>query len=125
MAYTVADQIIEVLVHAGVRRVYGLVGDSLNPLADSIRRNPAIEWVHVHNEEAAALAAAAEAQLTAVLPHSRGWGGTRRPGRADTTVKGYSAGSYEVMDARPVACVHALLAQPTDHGQGTIGPAKT
>ncbi|MDT7668789.1 MAG: hypothetical protein QOC74_1572, partial [Pseudonocardiales bacterium] len=56
MAYTVADQMIEVLVQAGVRRVYGLVGDSLNPLADAIRRNPAIEWVHVHNEEAAALA---------------------------------------------------------------------
>ncbi|MDT7658677.1 MAG: hypothetical protein QOF38_3392 [Pseudonocardiales bacterium] len=67
MAYTVADQMIEVLVQAGVRRVYGLVGDSLNPLADAIRRNPAIEWVHVHNEEAAALAAASEAQLTGQL----------------------------------------------------------
>jgi pyruvate dehydrogenase (quinone) len=79
MAYTVADQIIEVLVHAGVRRVYGLVGDSLNPLADAIRRNPAIEWVHVHNEEAAALAAAAEAQLTgqiAVCAGSCGPGNT-------------------------------------------------
>jgi pyruvate dehydrogenase (quinone) len=67
MAYTVADQMIEVLIQAGVRRVYGLVGDSLNPLADAIRRNPQIEWVHVHNEEAAALAAAAEAQLTGQL----------------------------------------------------------
>jgi pyruvate dehydrogenase (quinone) len=67
MAYTVADQMIEVFVQAGVRRVYGLVGDSLNPLADAIRRNPGIEWVHVHNEEAAALAAAAEAQLTGRL----------------------------------------------------------
>jgi thiamine pyrophosphate-dependent acetolactate synthase large subunit-like protein len=67
MALTVADQMIEVFVQAGVRRVYGLVGDSLNPLADAIRRNPAIEWVHVHNEEAAALAAAAEAQLTGQL----------------------------------------------------------
>lgn len=67
MAATVADQIIEVLVQAGVQRVYGLVGDSLNPLADAIRRNPAIEWVHVRNEEAAALAAAAEAQLTGRL----------------------------------------------------------
>ncbi|WP_028937779.1 pyruvate dehydrogenase [Pseudonocardia spinosispora] len=67
MAYTVADQMIEVLVQAGVRRVYGLVGDSLNPLADAIRRNPDITWVHVHNEEAAALAAASEAQLTGQL----------------------------------------------------------
>jgi pyruvate dehydrogenase (quinone) len=67
VAVTVADQMIEVLVQAGVQRVYGLVGDSLNPLADAIRRNPAISWVHVHNEEAAALAAAAEAQLTGRL----------------------------------------------------------
>src|SRR5882762_11677821 len=67
MAHTVADQMIEVLIQAGVRRIYGLVGDSLNPLADAIRRNPGIAWVHVHNEEAAALAAAAEAQLTGRL----------------------------------------------------------
>src|SRR5689334_5440003 len=64
---TVGDQMIEVLTQAGVRRVYGLVGDSLNPIADAIRRNPAMDWVHVHNEEAAALAAAAEAQLTGRL----------------------------------------------------------
>jgi pyruvate dehydrogenase (quinone) len=67
MAPTVADQLIEVLRQAGVRRVYGLVGDSLNPIADAIRRTPDVEWVHVHNEEAAALAAAAEAQLTGRL----------------------------------------------------------
>jgi pyruvate dehydrogenase (quinone) len=67
MSQTVADQIIEVLVQAGVQRIYGLVGDSLNPIADSIRRTPGIDWVHVHNEEAAALAAAAEAQVTGRL----------------------------------------------------------
>jgi pyruvate dehydrogenase (quinone) len=67
MAQTVADQLIEVLRQAGVRRVYGLVGDSLNPIADAIRRTEDVEWVHVHNEEAAALAAAAEAQLTGRL----------------------------------------------------------
>jgi pyruvate dehydrogenase (quinone) len=67
MSQTVADQMIEVLRQGGVARVYGLVGDSLNPIADAIRRNPRIEWVHVHNEEAAALAAAAEAQLTGRL----------------------------------------------------------
>ena len=67
MAQTVADQLIEILRQAGVRRVYGLVGDSLNPIADAIRRTPDVEWVHVHNEEAAALAAAAEAQLTGRL----------------------------------------------------------
>jgi pyruvate dehydrogenase (quinone) len=67
MAATIADQMIEVLVQAGVRRIYGLVGDSLNPVADAVRRHPDMEWVHVHNEEAAALAAASEAQLTGRL----------------------------------------------------------
>jgi pyruvate dehydrogenase (quinone) len=64
---TVADQLVEVLVQAGVRRIYGIVGDSLNSLSDAIRRNDEIEWVHVHNEEAAAFAASAEAQLTGEL----------------------------------------------------------
>ncbi|HET6478857.1 MAG TPA: pyruvate dehydrogenase [Actinoplanes sp.] len=64
---TVADQFVEVLVQAGVERVFGIVGDSLNALSDAIRRNNAIEWVHVYNEESAAFAAAAEAQLTGEL----------------------------------------------------------
>ena len=67
MSPTVADQMIELLHQAGVERIYGLVGDSLNPLADAIRRDGRIRWVHVHNEEAAALAATAEAQLTGRL----------------------------------------------------------
>ncbi|WP_236028436.1 thiamine pyrophosphate-binding protein [Paractinoplanes lichenicola] len=64
---TVADQLVEVLVQAGVERIYGIVGDSLNALSDAIRRNDAIEWVHVHNEESAAFMAAAEAQVTGKL----------------------------------------------------------
>ena len=64
---TVADQFIEVLKQAGVRRVYGVVGDSLNPVVDAIRRADGIEWVHVRNEEAGAFAAAAEAQTTGRL----------------------------------------------------------
>ncbi|RZT84270.1 pyruvate dehydrogenase (quinone) [Pseudonocardia sediminis] len=67
MSTTVADQMIELLHQAGVERIYGLVGDSLNPLADAIRRDGRIAWVHVHNEEAAALAASSEAQLTGRL----------------------------------------------------------
>lgn len=63
----VADQFIEVLVQAGVARVYGIVGDSLNPIVDAIRRTPGIEWVHTRHEEAAAFAAGAEAQLTGRL----------------------------------------------------------
>jgi pyruvate dehydrogenase (quinone) len=69
---TAADQLVRDLVQMGVRRIYGLVGDSLNPISDAVRRaDPAdrdgIDWVHVHNEEAAAFAAAAEAQLTGRL----------------------------------------------------------
>lgn len=64
---TVADDLLEVLVRAGVRRIYGLVGDSLNAFSDAVRRDGRVEWVHVHNEEAAAFAASAEAQLTGRL----------------------------------------------------------
>src|SRR5882672_6402259 len=64
---TVGEQLVHVLRQAGVARVYGVVGDSLNPFVDAIRRTEGIEWIHVRNEEAAALAAAAEAQLTGRL----------------------------------------------------------
>ena len=75
----VAEQLVRVLLQAGVERVYGVVGDSLNPIVDAIRRAPGIVWVHVHNEEAGALAASAEAQLTgrlAVCAGSSGPGNT-------------------------------------------------
>ncbi|WP_405021494.1 pyruvate dehydrogenase [Kitasatospora sp. NBC_00070] len=58
---------VEVLRQAGVERVYGVVGDSLNPVVDAIRRTDGIEWVHVRNEEAGAFAAAADAELTGRL----------------------------------------------------------
>src|ERR1700731_1980178 len=61
---TVADQFAETLAAAGVKRIYGIVGDSLNGLTDSIRRQGQIEWVHVRHEEVAAFAAGAEAHLT-------------------------------------------------------------
>ncbi|MFC5720879.1 pyruvate dehydrogenase [Streptomyces gamaensis] len=64
---TVAEQFVDILVHAGVRRIYGVVGDSLNPVVDAVRRNAAIDWVHVRHEETAAFAAGAEAQLSGRL----------------------------------------------------------
>jgi len=67
MSRTVADQIAEILAAVGVRRVYGVVGDSLNGITDSLRRQREIEWVHVHHEEAGAFAAGAEAHLTGQL----------------------------------------------------------
>src|SRR5277367_6974853 len=67
MSRTVADQIAEILAAVGVRRVYGVVGDSLNGITDSLRRQREIEWVHVRHEEAGAFAAGAEAHLTGQL----------------------------------------------------------
>ena len=67
MAKSVADQFAETLAVVGVKRIYGIVGDSLNGLTDSIRRQGKIEWLHVRHEEVAAFAAGAEAHLTAEL----------------------------------------------------------
>ena len=64
---TVADQFAEVLAAAGVKRIYGIVGDSLNGFTDSIRRQGKIQWIHVRHEEVAAFAASAEAHLTGSL----------------------------------------------------------
>lgn len=64
MARTVADQFIETLAAAGVRRIYGNVGDSLNGLTDAVRRHGQIKWIHVRQEEVAAFAAGADAHLT-------------------------------------------------------------
>src|SRR5262245_55246758 len=64
MMKTVADQFAETLAAAGVKRIYGIVGDSLNGITDAIRRQKTIEWIHLRHEERAAFAACAEAQLT-------------------------------------------------------------
>ncbi|MFE9406977.1 pyruvate dehydrogenase [Streptomyces sp. NPDC006530] len=63
----VAEQFVDILTRAGVQRMYGVVGDSLNPVVDAIRRNSAIDWIQVRHEEVAAFAAGAEAQLTGRL----------------------------------------------------------
>src|ERR1700729_2454409 len=64
---TVADQFAETLAAAGVKRIYGIVGDSLNGLTDAIRGQDKLEWVHVRHEEVAAFAAGADAHLTGSL----------------------------------------------------------
>jgi pyruvate dehydrogenase (quinone) len=63
----VADYMVETLVASGVRRVYGLPGDSLNGFTDAIRREDELEWQHVRHEEAAAFAAGGEAAITGEL----------------------------------------------------------
>ena len=64
MAKKVAEVFVDTMVQAGVSRVYGVVGDSLNGLTNAIRQRKEITWLHVRNEEAGAFAAGAEAHLT-------------------------------------------------------------
>jgi len=63
----IADLLVEVLAEAGVREIYGVSGDSLNGITDSIRTREQIQWIHMRHEEAAAFAAGAEAHLTGRL----------------------------------------------------------
>src|ERR1700747_112563 len=64
---TVADQFAETLAAVGIKRIYGIVGDSPNGLTDAIWRQGRIDWIHVRHEEVAAFAAGAEAHLTGTL----------------------------------------------------------
>lgn len=67
MPHRIADELIRRLAQAGVERIYGVVGDSLNPVTDALRLNYKVKWIHVRNEEVGAFAANAEAQLTGKL----------------------------------------------------------
>ena len=67
MTRTTADYLAETLQQAGVKRIYGVVGDSLNGFTDSLRRMKSIDWIHMRHEESAAFAAGAEAHLTGEL----------------------------------------------------------
>src|SRR5712672_2451776 len=67
MTRTVADQMVETLAAAGVERIYGIVGDSLNGFTDALRRHGGIQWLHVRHEEVAAFAAGADAHVTGGL----------------------------------------------------------
>src|SRR5580658_541544 len=97
MSQTVADVLVSGLEQIGVKHVFGLIGDSLNPLADAVRRSK-IEWVGVRHEEGAALAAAGQAKLTGNLGVCAG---TTGPGSTHLV-----AGLYEA--ARDHAPVLAL-----------------
>src|ERR1700758_2874386 len=66
MSQTVSELLVGVLEQIGVRHIFGLIGDSLNPLADAVRGS-SIEWIGVRHEEGAALAAAGQAKLTGQL----------------------------------------------------------
>jgi pyruvate dehydrogenase (quinone) len=72
---TIGEQVVATLVRAGVRHVYGVVGDSLNPVTDAIRRTPDLAWVPVRHEESGAFAAGAEAQIAGRLAACAGSAG--------------------------------------------------
>jgi len=63
MNNNVSDQLVEILVEAGIQRIYAVTGDSLNHVNEAVHRNGKIKWIHVRHEETAAFAAGAEAQL--------------------------------------------------------------
>jgi pyruvate dehydrogenase (quinone) len=97
MSRTVAEAIVDVLEEVGVKQIFGLIGDSLNPLGDAVRQSK-IEWVGVRHEEGAALSAAGQAKLTGRLAVCAG---TTGPGSTHLV-----AGLYEA--ARDHAPVLAL-----------------
>jgi pyruvate dehydrogenase (quinone) len=108
MSQTVAGQLVGVLEQVGVKQVFGLIGDSLNPLADAVRRSQ-IEWIGVRHEEGAALAAAGQAKLTGQLAVCAG---TTGPGSTHLV-----AGLYEA--SRDHAPVLALSGEMPRKMQGT------
>ena len=67
MSMSSADYVVKVLKKAGIRHIFGVVGDSLNGFTDALRRTGPIKWIHMRHEEAAAFAAGAEAHLTGEL----------------------------------------------------------
>jgi pyruvate dehydrogenase (quinone) len=114
MAQTVADILVGVLEELGVKHIFGLIGDSLNPLADAVRRSN-IEWIGVRHEEGAALAASGQAKLTGRLGVCCG---TTGPGSTHLV-----AGLYEAsLDHAPVLAISGDMPrkmQGTDYIQST------
>src|SRR6201985_2469393 len=114
MAQTVAETLVGTLEQIGVEQIFALIGDSLNPLADAVRRS-SIEWIGVRHEEGAALAAAGQAKLTGRLAVCAG---TTGPGSTHLV-----AGLYEASrDHAPVLALSGDMVRKlhgTDHIQTT------
>jgi pyruvate dehydrogenase (quinone) len=115
MSQTVAEILVEALASIGVKQVFGLIGDSLNPFGDAVRKSK-IEWVGVRHEEGAALAAAAQAKLTGVLGVCAG---TTGPGSTHLV-----AGLYEAArDHAPVLAISGEMPRKM-HGTNFIQTTK-
>lgn len=114
MSKKVADQIVEMLVENGVKRIYAVTGDSLNELNDAVRRSGKIKWIHVRHEEAGAYAAAAEAELEGIACCA----GSSGPGHVHLINGLYDANRTGV----PVIAIAATIPSHeygTDYFQGT------
>ncbi len=111
MSQTVSEQLVGMLEEIGVKQIFGLIGDSLNPLADAVRRSK-IEWIGVRHEEGAALAASGQAKLTGRLGVCAG---TTGPGSNHLV-----AGLYEASrDHAPVLALSGDMPRPL-HGTDFI-----
>src|ERR1700678_3222285 len=111
MSETVADVLVGTLQQIGIKQIFALIGDSLNPLADAIRRS-SIEWIGVRHEEGAALAASGQAKLTGQLAVCAG---TTGPGSTHLV-----AGLYEACrDHAPVLAISGDMARKM-HGTDFI-----
>src|ERR1700677_3946642 len=114
MSQTIAEVLVSALEQVGVKHIFGLIGDSLNPLADAVRRSQ-IEWIGVRHEEGAALAAAGQAKLTGKLAVCAG---TTGPGSTHLV-----AGLYEASrDHAPVLALSGDMPRQfrgTDYIQAT------
>src|SRR5580658_2224962 len=111
MAETVADVLVGTLQKIGVKQIFALIGDSLNPLADAVRRS-SIEWIGVRHEEGAALAASGQAKLTGQLAVCCG---TTGPGSTHLVAGLYEAGR----DHAPVLALSGDMARKM-HGTDFI-----
>ncbi|HEY8919005.1 MAG TPA: thiamine pyrophosphate-dependent enzyme [Chitinophaga sp.] len=110
----VADQVVDMLIANGVKRIYAVAGDSLNELNDAVRRNGQIKWIHVRHEEAGAYAAAAEAELEGLACCA----GSCGPGHVHLINGLYDAHRTGV----PVIAIASTINTPefgTDYFQGT------
>jgi pyruvate dehydrogenase (quinone) len=115
MSQTVADVLVNGLEQVGVKQIFGLIGDSLNPLADAVRRSH-VEWIGVRHEEGAALAAAGQAKLTG---HLAVCAGTTGPGSNHLV-----AGLYEACrDHAPVLALSGDMPRKL-HGTDYIQTTK-
>ncbi|RCH54276.1 ubiquinone-dependent pyruvate dehydrogenase [Mucilaginibacter hurinus] len=116
MAKNVADQLVEMLVSAGIKRIYAVTGDSLNEVNDAVRRSGKIQWIHVRHEEAGAYAAAAEAELTGLACCA----GSSGPGHVHLI-----NGLYDAHKAgAPVIAIASTIAS-TEYGTGYFQETNT